>query len=55
MKRFLIFTLLFPPLVGLVYVVADGLLLEGVPGFGFIIWLLRSVPAGARRASHRLS
>jgi hypothetical protein len=40
MKRFLIFTVLYPPLVGLVYVVADGLLREGAPGFGFLTWLV---------------
>lgn len=39
MKRFLIFTALFPPLVPLVYIAADPVLLRD-PGFGFLIWLM---------------
>jgi hypothetical protein len=40
MKRFLIFTWLYPPLVLLVYTAADKSLSEGLPGFGFLTWLL---------------
>lgn len=40
MKRFVVFTALFPPLAVLVYVAATRLLLEGIPETGFIIWLV---------------
>jgi len=40
MKRFLIFTALFPPLVPLVYIAADPVLLRDPPGIGFLIWLM---------------
>ena len=40
MKRFLIFTALFPPLVLVVYIVADQFWREGFPGFGFLGWLV---------------
>lgn len=40
MKRFLIFTGLFPPLVLFVYIVSDQLWREGLPGIGFLVWLL---------------
>lgn len=40
MKRFLIFTILFSPLVPLVYIAADPVLLRDPPGFGFLIWLM---------------
>ncbi len=38
--RFLIFTVLFPPLVPLVYIAADPVLLRDPPGFGFLMWLM---------------
>lgn len=40
MKRFLIFTALFPPLVPLVYIAADPVLLRDPPGIDFLIWLM---------------
>ncbi|HXO73274.1 MAG TPA: hypothetical protein VN838_30325 [Bradyrhizobium sp.] len=40
MKRFLIFTALFPPLVLVVYIIADQFWREGFPEIGFIWWLL---------------
>ena len=40
MKRFLIFTALFPPLVLVVTIVADQFWREGFPGFGFLGWLV---------------
>ncbi|CAN5299047.1 hypothetical protein BH11PSE4_BH11PSE4_15880 [soil metagenome] len=40
MKRFSIFTMLFPPLVLVVYIAADQLWREGVPGIGFLAWLV---------------
>jgi hypothetical protein len=40
MKRFLIFTALFPPLVLVVYIVADQFWREGFPEFGFLGWLV---------------
>ncbi|HEY8334231.1 MAG TPA: hypothetical protein VIQ05_10615 [Tardiphaga sp.] len=52
MKRLLIFTTLFPPLVLLVAITADQLWREGVPGIGFfaslvlIAYSLLVIPAG---------
>lgn len=40
MKRFLTFTALFPPLALAVYTMADGLWGEGLPGIGFLAYLL---------------
>ena len=40
MKRFLIFTVLFPPLVPLVYIAADPVLLRDPPGICFLTWLM---------------
>ena len=40
MKRLLVFTMLFPPLVLFVYITADQLLRDGFPGIGFLAWLV---------------
>ena len=40
MTRVLIFTVLFPPLVPLVYMAADPVLLRNPPGIGFLTWLM---------------
>jgi len=40
MKRFLIFTALFPPLVLFVYIAADPVLRGDLPGIGFLTWLM---------------
>jgi hypothetical protein len=40
MKRFLMFTALFPPLALFVYITSDQLWREGFPGIGFLGWLL---------------
>lgn len=40
MKRVLVFTALFPPLVLSVYIASDQLWREGFPGPGFLGWLL---------------
>ncbi|MES2195001.1 MAG: hypothetical protein V4517_11330 [Pseudomonadota bacterium] len=40
MTRFLIFSLLFPPLALVVFITADGLLREGFPEMGFLSVLL---------------
>ena len=40
MKRLFVFTCLYPPLVLLIYTAADNALSEGLPGVGFLSWLL---------------
>jgi hypothetical protein len=51
MKRFLIFTLLFPPLALVVFITTDGLLREGLPEIGFLAalvgtaYVLATIPA----------
>jgi hypothetical protein len=40
MKRLLVFTMLFPPLVLFVYITADQLLRDGFPDIGFLAWLV---------------
>jgi len=40
MRRFLIFTGLFPPLVLFVYILSDQLWRDGIPGIAFVAWLL---------------
>jgi hypothetical protein len=40
MKRLLVFTTLFPPLVLFVYITADQLLRDGFPDIGFLAWLV---------------
>jgi hypothetical protein len=40
MRRFLVFTGLFPPLVLFVYIMSDQLWREGLPEIGFWVWLL---------------
>jgi hypothetical protein len=40
MKRFLIFTALFPPLALFVYIAADPLLRSDLPGIGFLTWVM---------------
>lgn len=49
--RYLIFTVLFPPIALMVYIMADGLWREGLPGIGFLAYLaiayaLSIVPPG---------
>jgi hypothetical protein len=40
MKRFLIFTALFPPLVLFVYIAADPVARNNLPGIEFLTWLM---------------